>query len=307
MASVLCVGHAVQDFVFAVDALPAGGEKYRAHGFDSMGGGPAATAAVTIARLDGAAFLAARLGDDSIADLIVAELQSHGVDTQHMRRFAGCRSSLSAVMLDKAGERMIVNYLDPAMPTDAAWLPPPGTLGVAAVLADTRWPAGAAAALTLAKAAGLPAVLDADRPLGPNSPLLAAASHIAFSAEGLADYAGHRDMARALADVAAATGAWTCVTMGGEGVLVQQGTARAHVPAFRVQVVDTLGAGDVWHGAFALALAEGERELPAVRFANAAAALKAQRLGGRRGVPTRGELTAFLSQHTQHTECGETA
>jgi sulfofructose kinase len=71
----------------------------------------------------------------------------------------------------------------------------------------------------------------------------------------------------------------------------------SHHPAFRVAVIDTLGAGDVWHGAFALALAERREEAAAVRFASAAAALKVQRFGGRTGTPRRDELDAFLERN----------
>ena len=60
--------------------------------------------------------------------------------------------------------------------------------------------------------------------------------------------------------------------------------------------VDTLGAGDVWHGAFALRLAEGADELTAIRFASAAAALKCTRPGGRMGAPSRAEVAAFLKE-----------
>ncbi|MGB8327726.1 MAG: PfkB family carbohydrate kinase, partial [Steroidobacteraceae bacterium] len=65
---VMCVGHAVQDFVFSLATLPDRGAKYRAERFDSVGGGPAATAAVTVARLGGHASLAARVGADAVAD-----------------------------------------------------------------------------------------------------------------------------------------------------------------------------------------------------------------------------------------------
>jgi sugar/nucleoside kinase (ribokinase family) len=78
VAIVLCVGHAVQDFVFGVDALPTRGEKYRANAFDTVGGGPAATAAVAVAKLGGRARLAARIGDDAVADVVIAELQRYG-------------------------------------------------------------------------------------------------------------------------------------------------------------------------------------------------------------------------------------
>lgn len=295
MPTVLCVGHAVQDFVFTVAELPRRAEKHRASAFHSVGGGPAATAAVTVARLGGRALLAARVGADAIADLIAAELTGYGVDCAHLRRCAGCASSVSAVIVDARGERLIVNHLDPALPVDAAWLPAPTAVGAQAVLADTRWPEGALAALLAARAGGLPAVLDADRPIPPDGKLLRAATHVAFSADALADYSGIADPARALAEVARVLPGWSCVTAGGAGVFVVERGAVVRHPAFEVPVVDTLGAGDVWHGAFALALAAGRGEATALRYASAAAALKVQRPGGRAGVPSRVELDAFLA------------
>jgi sulfofructose kinase len=294
-AVVLCVGHAVQDFVFGVAELPVAAQKHRATSFNSVGGGPAATAAVAIARLGGRARLAARLGADPVADVITAELAGHGVDCAFVRRFAGCTSSLSAVMVDAAGERMIVNYLDPSLPCAADWLPQPRAIGCGAVLADTRWPEGALAALSAARTAGLPGVLDADRPIPTDRAVLAAASHVAFSHEALAEFTGEQDPRRALEIAACGLDAWCCVTVGAQGVHVLAGGRHRHLPGHRVTVVDTLGAGDVWHGAFALALAEGRAEVDAVRFASAAAALKVQRAGGRAGTPTRTEVDAFMA------------
>jgi sulfofructose kinase len=295
MARVFCVGHAVQDFVFSVSQLPDRGAKYRAHRFESVGGGPAATAAVAIARLGGEAFLAARVGADSIAEILVAELESYGVDCRYVRRFADCASSVSSVMIDGKGERMIVNHLDSQMPREAQWLPDARSLAADAVLGDARWSEGAAAALAQARAAGLPAVLDADKPVPKDGTMLAAATHIVFSAEGLADYMGDRDPGRALLQVAENFDAWCCVTVGAEGCYSVNDGVLEHHAAHRVAVVDTLGAGDVWHGAFTLALAEDRGERAAVAFASGAAALKVQRFGGRAGAPTRTELDGFLA------------
>jgi len=296
MTTVLCVGHAVQDFVFTLPALPRSAEKHQASRLTSVGGGPAATAAVTISRLGGRALLAARVGDDPVADVIVGELEGHGVDCSSVRRFPGCASSLSAVMVDASGERMIVNYLDPGLPEAAGWLPEPARVGAAAVLADSRWPAGAAHALTAARAAGVPAVLDADRPVPRDGVVLAAASHVAFSAEALTELTGEPDPATGLRAAAAKLTGWCCVTAGAAGVHVLDRGTLSHFPAMQVQVVDTLGAGDVWHGAFALGLAEGMDEPTAVRFASAAAALKVQRHGGRAGAPFRAEVEELLRQ-----------
>lgn len=298
MATVFCVGHAVQDFMFSVPRLPARAAKYFATGFASIGGGPAATASVAIARLGGRAVLAARVGDDTVADVIISELAGGGVDCTYVRRFAGCLSSLSAVMVDPAGERMIVNHCDRAMPAAADWLPAPTSIGAAAVLADSRWPEGAAHALACARAARLPAVLDADTPGSCDGAALAAASHVAFSVDALAEFTGEPDLARGLSRAGEDLAAWCCVTAGAAGVYVLEHSQVRHVPGFAVPVVDTLGAGDVWHGAFVLGLAEGMGETVAVRFASAAAALKVQRPGGRAGTPYRREVDRFLEQCT---------
>ena len=84
------------------------------------------------------------------------------------------------------------------------------------------------------------------------------------------------------------------VTRGEQGTTMLVDGALHHVPAVPVQVVDTLGAGDIFHGAYALALAEGKPVLAAARFASAAAAVKCSRPGGREGSPTRSEVEELL-------------
>lgn len=299
MAKVLCVGHAVQDFVFSVGAMPDAAQKYRASAFQSVGGGPASTAAVAISRLDGTALLAARVGDDSIAEVTLGELESYGVDCAHVRRLANCTSSLSAVIVDDAGERLIVNYLDPAMESSSDWLPQQLPPGVDAVLVDTRWPEGALHGLQLARQCDAPAVLDADLPVPADGELVRAATHVAFSAAGLAEYSGNSDPKQALQTVAESTDAWCCVTLGGEGTLYLKDGEPCVFPAYEVDVRDTLGAGDVWHGAFALALGEGQPISGALDFASAAAALKVSNGGGMSGAPLRREVEIFLRQRVR--------
>lgn len=299
-ARVVCVGNAVLDYVFHIDALPAAPGKYPARAFTAVGGGPAASAAVTIARLGGVAVLCSRLGQDPSARLIEEELRAFGVDTQHCKRYAKCQSSVSAVLLEPDGERTVINRLDPDLPTASDWLPElPRDTG--AVLADTRWPEGALALLQGARERAVPAILDADAPIDIDSPLLSAASHIALSSQGLAQLGDPRDPPALLRALRQRTGAWVGVTQGGEGTLyVTDDGSTQRVPAYAVTPVDTLGAGDVWHGAFALALAEGRDEAVAVAFASAAAALKVSRPGGRQAIPVRAELDDWLRTARTH-------
>lgn len=296
MASVLCVGIATLDYIYGVPTLPTEGTKYRASALEVVGGGIAANAAVAIARLGGKASLLTRLGDDLTGNTIRNELRAERVDLRQGHALVGARSPVSAIMVDRAGERMIVSYADPDMPAEPDWLPDALPKGTGAVLGDTRWEEGSLSLFQTARKAGVPAVLDADRkPANPS--LLATATHVAFSEVGLVEQTGTTDVAAALRSFKLAC-RWVAVTAGKHGVWVLDQGVITHIPAFNVAVVDTLGAGDVWHGAFALALAEHQTEFQAVRFANAAAAIKCTRFGGRKGAPTRAEVEEFLRERT---------
>lgn len=294
MTGVFCLGISTLDYVYSVETMPTRGEKYRSKGLAVVGGGCAGNASVAIARLGGRCWLATRLADDLTGDQIVADLADEGVETGFARRVPGLRSPVSAILVDAQGERMVISYSDPEMPEDTGWLPTALPEGARAVLADTRWGEGALAALRLARSAGVPGVLDGDRK-PPHPDLVATASHVAFSAQALAELSGEPDPSVGLARLAQGVPTWLAVTLGKEGVLFVENGEVVHVPAFVVETVDTLGAGDVWHGAFALALAEGQGERAAIRFASAAAAIKCTRFGGRAGAPRRDEVVDFLA------------
>jgi sulfofructose kinase len=296
MSNVLCVGIATLDYIYGVETLPTEGRKYRAAALEVLGGGIAANAAVAVARLGGRASLVTRLGDDIAGDAIRAGLGDEHVDLDLCRPLAGRRSPVSAIMVDRGGERMIVSYSDAELPALPDWVPSSLPAGVGCVLGDTRWEEGALQIFREARKAGVPALLDGDRkPADPA--LLDAATHIAFSEVGLKELTGLDDPADALLCVKAGA-RWLAVTAGERGVWVRDGGAVTHVEAFPVEAVDTLAAGDVWHGAFALALAEGQPELQAVRFASAAAAIKCTRFGGRKGAPARAEVESFLKERS---------
>ncbi|TCL08362.1 sulfofructose kinase [Shimia isoporae] len=295
MSKVLCVGAAVVDFVFHLETLPRLPEKYGTDEADIVGGGCAANAAVAIARLGGEAFLGARLGDDSIGDLILADLEREGVDVTNVTRTKGAKSSYSSVLLDAQGERQIVNFRGAGLVLATDWFQNLEEIG--AVLTDTRRVDAAMDALQLAAGRGIPGVLDGEAPIDPV--LMSAASHVALSMQGLRDLNPNADIEDALLAISKVHDCWACVTDGADGVWFTDGDAVRHVPAFNISPVDTLGAGDVWHGIFALMLAEGMGEEEAIRYANGAAALKCMTKGGRAGAPSRAALEDFLKEKTQ--------
>ncbi len=294
MAKILVTGVAVIDFVFQMDEFPDRPEKYRTHEAVISGGGCAANAAVAIARLGGQAMLSSRLGADGVGDMIVQDIETEGVDCNLVKRFEEGRSSFSSVYLNRAGERQIMNFRDPELPMNAEWLAAQIPDDLHAVLADTRWPQGAVVAMEAAKKAGIPGIMDAEAPVDEAREALKLASHVAFSAQGLADFSGSEDLKKGLETAAEELGGWLCVTNGEFGVETLAANKRSHIPAFPVEAVDTLGAGDVWHGAFALKLAEGTAEEEAILFANAAAAIKCTKLGGRLGTPDRYAVEDFM-------------
>jgi sulfofructose kinase len=295
---ILCLGMSAQDAIYRVPAIPTLPIKILATGFAESGGGMAANASVAIARLGGSAHYWGRVGDDTLGTRILGELAGEGVDVSRVRRIPGCASPSAAILVADDGERLICAYNDPALDRDAGWLPLGDVPSFAAVLADVRWPEGAAKVLDAARDAGRIAVFDGD--VGPPEALLdlaGRATHALFSAAGLALAAGVGDPGAGLARMAATVPGIVGVTVGPDGFLWREGSREQRVPAYAVRPIDTLAAGDVWHGAFTLALAEGSATEAAARFANAAAAIKCTRLGGRSGAPKRTDVDALMRDH----------
>lgn len=297
MTTLLAVGAAILDCVYVLDELPVIAQKYRAKSLSVQGGGMAATAAVTAARLGLRVTLAARVGDDTFGVAIAGELIKEGVDCSLVRRCTGRHSPVSAVMINARGERMLVNYKDPNMECGTDWLPKKLPANIGGVLGDSHWEPGTSHFFRLAREAGKPAILDADRKMASRD-VLTNATHIGFSARALREYSGIDGLPEALARFQKQSNGWLAVTDGENGAWFTEHGGICHEPAFTVSAVETNGAGDVWHGALAVAILEGQEPRSAVRFANAAASLKCSRLGGRAGIPSRSEIVKLLGRQT---------
>jgi sulfofructose kinase len=291
---IICVGHAALDRIYRIEAFPAQPAKVRALEHMEAGGGMAANAAVAVARLGGKAELWSRIGDDGAGSTIRAGLKAEHVDVRYVQSFEGARSSTSAIIVDDTGERLIVGQRDAGMPSDTSWLPLERVKEAAVVLGDLRWLEGVRTVFAHARKDGVPTVLDAD--LGARealSGLLKHTDYAIFSAPALREFAAGGSDEERLAFVLSAGVKHAGVTLGNEGYVWRERGSGGHVPAFSVSVTDTTGAGDAFHGTFALLLAEGVPVEQRVRMASAAAALKCTRLGSRAGLPTRSELERF--------------
>jgi len=299
---IICVGHAALDYVYRIEAFPPQPTKVRSLEHLESGGGMAANAAATIARLGGRVELWSRTGGDSAGERIHRYLEADGVDIRFVRTFPHARSSTSAVIVDRTGERLIIGERDHAMPMDSSWLPVERIGGSAVVVSDLRWVEATRDAFTEARAKGVPTLLDAD--LGGGGILeefLRLADYAIFSAPALEAFAPGMPERAQLERVLEMGVRHAGVTRGARGYSwLEKDGASGHQPAFDTGIVDTgivdtTGAGDAFHGAFAWALANGQGPAACARIAAATAALKCRRLGARAGLPSRNELDEFLA------------
>lgn len=296
---IICVGHAALDRIYRIEAFPPHPTKVRALEHVEAGGGMAANAAVAIARLGGKPELWSRVGDDNAGSLIRAGLKAEHVDVRYVQSFEGARSSTSAILVDDKGERLIVGQRDAGMPSGTSWLPLERIKDADAVLGDLRWLEGVRTVFARARMVNVPTVLDAD--LGAREALaglLKLTDYAIFSAPALREFAAAGTDADRLGHVLSLGPKHAGVTLGAEGYLWRERENGGHLPAFSVSVTDTTGAGDAFHGVFALMLAEGRTVTESARTAAAAAALKCTRLGSRAGLPSRSELEAFESSNS---------
>ncbi len=283
-----------------VEAFPATGTKVQASDFITTIGGQAGNAAVAVARLGARTFYAGALGDvsDVVAGQVIATLEREGIDCSGAVRVAGAMTSVSLIMIDKTGEKLIATRrgggLSEAVPINPRAL----VNAVDAVLLDNRYPNFVTPILEAAKARGIPRVLDLDKAAALDDILLTGSTHVIASTEALSGTTGLRNPADGLLKLGMNVRGFVAVTNGPDGVYwLDRGKIR-HMDAFHVEAIDTLGAGDTFHGAFTLRLIETDDTVEAMRFASAAAAIKCTRFGGLMGAATRAEVEAFLRERS---------
>jgi sulfofructose kinase len=293
---VVCAGHATLDAVLAVPRLPHPDERVPATTGVLAGGGPAATAAVTLARLGVQVAFAGRVGDDAAGAWIRDGLGAAGVDTSLLESVPGA-SPFTAVLLDTDGGRALV--------------PAPGRLpelAMSAALAERITDAAwlhvdhvGARLLPAVRAAGLGARISIDGGNPIQGLSLDGVDLYAPTAAAALARTGARTLQDALAACLDEGARIVVATDGARGAVAAWhepgGTLRlAHAPGIPVDdLVSTLGAGDVFHGALLAAIVEGRAIEEALHVANTVAAASTRALDGRSGIPDRDQLEALLA------------
>ena len=282
-----------------VENFPGPGTKVSASEFIITGGGCAANAAVAIARLNGRVAFAGPLGasDDHVSNRILSDLAKEGIDCSGVARVTSGTASVSLILLDESGEKTIATRrgtnLGDTLPEDPAKL----VADVDAVLVDNRFPKFVIEVCRAAEKRKIPIVIDLDQATSVDDPLLALGTHVVSSAEALHGTTKLQDYGAALKKLAEHISGFLAITDGPHGVYWLDDGSLRHMPAFKVKAIDSLAAGDAFHGGFTLALVEGCEVPDMLRFASATAALKCTKFGGAAGAPTRSEVEAFLKAH----------
>lgn len=288
MIDVLCVGQATYDLIFSVATHPSENEKIFADNVLNCGGGPAANAAVMAAKLGFSAAFAGRLGRDAYGEQHFQELLTYGVNTQLIVRDAS-PTPLSAVLVKPNGDRALINYkgAGQALAADCIDF---SALQPKVVLFDGHEPSVSAALLKQTRQQGVISVLDAGSVHEGTLALMRDVDYLVCSEKFALQYAGdeHTALLR-LAEFSPAV----VITLGERGVIWQRGTERGALTAFVVNALDTTGAGDAFHGAFAGALTMQLSWLEILRYASAAGSLCCTQMGARLGLPNRTEHLAL--------------
>ncbi len=288
---VLCVGHAAYDLVFSVAHHPAEDEKISAEGLVSCGGGPAANAAVTVAKLGLKASFAGYLGQDIYGEKHFQELLEYGVRTDLIIRNAS-PTPLSAVLVKPDGKRALINYKGETKPLPSAAIDF-SSVTPKAVLFDGHEPHLSKSLLERARREGIPCVLDAGSVHEGTIALMEQVDYLVCSEKFARQFAG--DEMTALAQLAEVSPA-IVITLGERGLIWRRGQERGALPAFTVTAIDTTGAGDAFHGAFAAAVSLGMNWADVLWYASAAGALCCTKTGARPGLPFQNEHQALFEQ-----------
>jgi sulfofructose kinase len=299
---IICLGSALWDTIMSVDHIPPHGGKVLPAIAVQAAAGMATAAAVTIARLGGRAHLWSRIGDDHTGQMFLDDLALEGVNTDAVRRVPNVRTPFSTILVDRNGERLVVPYFDPALDVSTAWLPLDRIAHAAAVLCDMRWTQGARALFSHARRLGIPTILDADvAPVEDLRALMPLADHVLLSEPALHSLSKKASAEEALLDVASTLSATVIgVTLGANGSIIWDNSgsvpALRRFPTIKIVAVDTLNAGDVWHGTYAFGIAQGWDLAKTVRMASVAAAMKCEHFGGKAGAPRMPQLLERMEQ-----------
>lgn len=293
---VVGIGQCAFDILGQIDTYPQVDEKTELHDIDLQGGGPVATALVTLSRLGLSTAFVGRAGDDGFGRRIQGGLETEGVDCRYLELVENARSQLAFIAIEKkSARRTIFWHRGSAPPLSSTEIDRELIRRCRLLHLDGLQSEAAFAAASTAREAGVTTVLDGGTLRPGVGKLLPLIDHLVVSEK----FARQVEPSGKIIATLRALLQWgaqaVTVTLGESGSYTQvRGEEPFHQPSFKVDAVDTTGCGDVFHGGYIFALLQGWPLPKGVAFAAACAALKARAVGGRRGIAPVSEVVDFL-------------
>jgi ribokinase len=291
--SVVGVGHAAVDYLGVVEKYPEIDTKIEISEFSMQGGGPVATALVTLARLGISTTCITKISNDDFGSFIQKGLEDSGVDTSGMVVEDSKVSAISFIAVDRKTAKRTIYWTrgntSPLKPGEIKreLFQNAKVLHVDGIMMDAQIEAA-----RIAKKEGMHVVFDAGTPRDGMEELIPLVDTM-IASERFSVEVGSGVMAESLKKLCAMGPKTVVITIGGEGSIGMENNETYVVPAIDIDAVDTTGAGDVYHGAFIYGILNEWKLREKMRFANIAAGLKCRSLGGRAGIPSIDEIKNF--------------
>jgi sugar/nucleoside kinase (ribokinase family) len=284
------------DLLCVVPEFPTLNSKMEILQFSKQGGGQIATAMVALARWGVKTKYIGKVGDDELGQFSLHSIQKEGVDVSSVTIEPNTPNQLAIIIVDSvSGERTILWDRDERLVYREGELQKEDICSGKILHLDGHDIRAALQCIKWAKEEGISTVIDIDKVEPLTSELIREIDFVITSSRFPSLFTGISDREKAFLELQKHTSGFLCTTLGHEGAVALVKGELIYVKGFEVKAVDTTGAGDVFHAGFVYGLLQNWEVIEILKFANAVAALKCRDLGGRRGIPTLGEVQKFLN------------
>ena len=291
-------GYSAIDYLGIVPHFPLENLKLEMERFEIQGGGPAATAAVTMRRLGLKAAYSGIVADDDFGRTMLELLHKEGIDTSSVIIEPDAQSQFAFIMVDKSTGKRTILWTRGTLPFIKPDQVDEGLiLSAGGLLVDTLEPEAAARAARIASENDIPVVIDAGTLRDKVENILPFCDYIVASETFARQISNDETVIEALEKINSYGPRGAVVTLGESGCAWLGSEGIFNEPGFNINAVDTTGAGDVFHGAFLYGVLQGWDLRRICIFSNAVAGMKCRQLGGRAGIPDIYQALEFLKKH----------
>jgi sulfofructose kinase len=285
------------DHLVLLPEFPASNSKMEMLRFVKSGGGQVATAVVALSRWGMKTKYIGKVGSDELGEFSLESMRREGIDVSSVIREPDCTNQFAVILVEAgAGERTILWNRDRRLMYREGELRKEDVCSARILHLDGHDIRAAIRCARWAKEDGIVTVLDVDKVEPQTSELLQEIDFVVTSSSFSCRFTGISDRKEAFLKLKRVVPGFLCSTLGQEGAMAFVDGDILHVPGFEAKVIDTTGAGDVFHGGFIYGLLQNWDLEQILRFSNAAAGLKCRDMGGRRGIPTLEEIQKLLEQ-----------